>query len=180
MDKDNINRAFEILYKKFDKILQKVTEDISIASKQKNFDKVKSLGNYGKRIKKFKRKIEKIQKECEKLLGRNILIKNIKSELKKGLNTPQSEYKIPILESLIELGGKAETNKVLSRVYEKMKDKFTQIDLENVLSGDIRWINMVRWTRNTMKNEGLLSKDSPRGIWEITEKGKEYYYKSKK
>jgi hypothetical protein len=31
-----------------------------------------------------------------------------------------------------------------------------------------------------MVKEGLLAKDSPPGIWEITEEGRKYYYEEKK
>ena len=43
----------------------------------------------------------------------------------------------------------------------------------------IRWRNTAQWTRNTMVNEGLLAKDSPWGIWEITEKGRKFYEENK-
>jgi len=101
--------------------------------------------------------------------------KQIKQKIKKGLKTPQSQYRIPILQVLTELGGRGEVNEILEKVYEKTKDKLNQIDLELLPSGnDYRWRNTAQWARNTMVNEGLLKKDSPRGIWEITEKGKNY------
>ncbi|MFN3396352.1 MAG: winged helix-turn-helix domain-containing protein, partial [Thermodesulfovibrionales bacterium] len=34
-----------------------------------------------------------------------------------------------------------------------------------------RWENTAQWCRNTLVQEGLLSSDSPRGIWEITAEG---------
>jgi len=42
-----------------------------------------------------------------------------------------------------------------------------------------RWENTAQWARNTMVNEGLLSADSPRGIWEITKKGRDFYNQNK-
>ena len=94
---------------------------------------------------------------------------------KKGLKTPQSEYRMPILEVLTEMDGRGAAGEVLEGVYEKMKDVLKPTDLEKVPSGaDIRWRNTTNWARNAMVNDGLLSKDSPIGIWEITEKGKNY------
>ena len=99
----------------------------------------------------------------------------IRQKIKKGLKTPESQYKIPILQALIELGGRGEVNDILVKVYEKMKDILKPIDLQDLPSGtDFRWRNTARWARNTMINEGLLRKDSPRGVWEITEKGLNY------
>ena len=101
--------------------------------------------------------------------------KQIKRKIKKGIKTPQSQYRIPILQVLTELGGRGEVNEILEKVYEKMKDILNKVDLELLPSGtDYRWRNTAQWARNTMVNEGLLRNDSPRGIWEITEKGKIY------
>jgi len=37
----------------------------------------------------------------------------------------------------------------------------------------VRWRNTAQWCRHTMVQEGLLKRDSPHGIWEITEKGRQ-------
>lgn len=96
-------------------------------------------------------------------------------KLRRGLKTHLSEYRIPILQVLTDLGGRGKVNEILEKVYEKMKDILNPVDLEVLPSGGYsRWRNTANWARNTMVNEGLLSKDSPRGIWEITEKGKIY------
>jgi restriction system protein len=92
-----------------------------------------------------------------------------------GLKTPQFEYRIPILEVLRERGGRGVANEVLKGVYEKMKDILQPGDLESISSGtEIQWRNSARWERNNMKELGLLERKSPRGIWEITEKGRNY------
>jgi len=39
----------------------------------------------------------------------------------------------------------------------------------------IRWKNRALWERLVMVKDGLLKSGSPRGIWEITEKGREFY-----
>lgn len=98
-----------------------------------------------------------------------------RNALPKGAITNQPEYAVPILESLVELGGSSKVKDVLDRIYEKMKDRLTPADLEKVPSGnDIRWKNHAKWERQSLKSEGYLKSGSPLGIWEITEKGKEY------
>ena len=93
--------------------------------------------------------------------------------LLKGRLTPPSEYEVPILESLIELGGSGRVRDVLDKVYEKMKVQFISADLEKLSSGRaIRWKNRAMWVRMKLKTDGYLKADSPRGIWEITEKGR--------
>jgi hypothetical protein len=89
--------------------------------------------------------------------------------------TSQKAYQIPLLEALVELGGRASVSKVLERVYEKVKHSLTPKDLETLPSGgDIRWRNAVMWVRSKLKDQGLLAADSPKGIWEITEAGRRY------
>jgi len=81
---------------------------------------------------------------------------------------------------LLELGGKAKVRKILEKVYLKVKDKLTSRDLDELESnGEPRWRNNAKWARNDMVIQGLLNKNSPYGIWEITEKGINYLQKSK-
>ena len=95
---------------------------------------------------------------------------------KKGEITPQDEYGLPILESLIEMGGSGRMKNVLNRVLGKMKNKLKPKDYDKLSSGtEIRWKNAAAWERNKLKVEGHLKKDSPRGIWEITEEGRKFY-----
>jgi restriction system protein len=37
-----------------------------------------------------------------------------------------------------------------------------------------RWRNTAQWARNSLREEGLIRDDSPRGIWEITDKGRQW------
>ena len=59
-----------------------------------------------------------------------------------GPITQQSKYTIPILESIMELGGSGKVADVLSQVYEIMNAHMTDADKEKLPSGrDIRWSN---------------------------------------
>lgn len=71
---------------------------------------------------------------------------------------------------------------MLSKVYEKMSGILKEFDLEKLKSKsrEERWKNTAQWARFEMVKEGLLSNSSPNGIWEITEKGREYYLKQAK
>lgn len=88
--------------------------------------------------------------------------------------TPREDFRIPILQALVELGGRAHINDVLKRVYELMEDQLTELDLQSLPSGGTRWRNSAMWERNVLKEEGYLRGDSPRGIWEITDEGRKY------
>lgn len=99
---------------------------------------------------------------------------------RRGEKTPQDAYIIPILESLIESGGEGRAADILGVVEQKIKGILKDVDYELLPSGiDIRWRNTAMWVKTDMKNQGLLKSDSPYGIWEISEKGKEYYEQNK-
>jgi len=54
-----------------------------------------------------------------------------------------------------------------------VKDRWRDVDWQILSNGrSIRWRNTARWARQWLVREGLLTSDSPRGVWEITEAGR--------
>ncbi|MFC1983035.1 winged helix-turn-helix domain-containing protein, partial [Chloroflexota bacterium] len=95
-------------------------------------------------------------------------------KLRKGQKTPQQAYRLPILEALSELGGRASTRDVLKIIEEKMKPILIDVDYQKLPSGvDIRWRNTAQWERWALVKDGLLKAGSPDGIWELSDKGAE-------
>jgi len=92
------------------------------------------------------------------------------------MRTREEAYYVPILQVLADLGGSGKVAEVLDRVGKKMKGILKKADYEPLASSpdNLRWRNAAQWARNSMVNEGLLKKDSPRGVWEITDKGVDY------
>ena len=92
--------------------------------------------------------------------------------------TPQEAYRMPILGALFSAGGSMQASKVLEHVKKSIGNQFNAVDLEMLKSGrDIRWRNAAQWERAAMVKAGLLKNDSPRKIWEITDKGARLYRK---
>jgi restriction system protein len=94
--------------------------------------------------------------------------------LRKGLRTPESEYYVPILRVLVQMGGRGKVADVLDRVGTLMKAILRDVDFDPLASepSNPRWRNAAQWARNSMVHEGLLKGDSPRGLWEISDKGR--------
>ena len=93
---------------------------------------------------------------------------------------PQREYRIPILKALIELGGSAAVSIILDHVFEIVGEHLTEVDTaRKTVGGEYSWANTAQWERLVMKKEGYLESDSPRGIWEISTKGRKYYQEHK-
>jgi restriction system protein len=99
-----------------------------------------------------------------------------RKRLERGLRTPADAFRIPILVTLVELGGSAPMAEVLKRVEAKMRDQLNEHDYSPLPSDPTlpRWRNTAQWARYEMVREGLMSPNSPRGIWEITQAGRQW------
>lgn len=187
MNKNEVNIAFEILLEEIEEVFNRISKEGEEAFKAQDFDKARSLIEYGERLKTFREKVKTLQNEWQTIFSEKIPTqvrirkRRAKNRLKRGLRTSEEKFVIPILESLIELGGKAEIKDVLNLVQDKMRDILNEYDYETLPSNpkQKRWENTAQWARNTMVNEGLLVRNSPRGIWEITEKGRKFYEENK-
>ena len=85
------------------------------------------------------------------------------------------DFFIPILKIIEEMGGEAHVNDILPKVEADMRNILKPVDYELIPSGkDIRWRKKANRARYYMVEKGLLSSDSPRGVWSITQKGKDY------
>lgn len=91
-----------------------------------------------------------------------------------GEVTPHPPYVRPILQTLCELGGRAEVGTVIGRVGELMATVLNDEDRKPTRSGPITWENKASRTRQALVEGGMLSKDSPNGIWEITDSGRQW------
>jgi hypothetical protein len=90
---------------------------------------------------------------------------------RKGSLLPERDYELPILESLVQLGGRAPTSEVVDIVGQALDGRLTDTDREKLASGDLRWRNRAQFVRLSLIKSGDMKGDSPRGMWEITEKG---------
>lgn len=87
---------------------------------------------------------------------------------------PEGEYWLPILQIIAEAGGAKRGRDVISALESRLADRLTERDHDKLEMGEVRWMNRARFARLRMKELGLISNESPRGVWEITEKGREY------
>lgn len=84
----------------------------------------------------------------------------------------EREYEMPILEALLANNGRGQATEITDVVGEKLEERLKPLDREMLDSGDIRWRNRVAFTRLTLRKQGFLREDSPRGIWELTTAGR--------
>lgn len=95
-------------------------------------------------------------------------------KIRSGARTPEAAYYTPILQTLVEMGGSGRVADVLEKVEKRMKSVLNDVDYQQLSTNpDPRWRNTAQWARNTMVQDGRLRSDSQRGVWEISDKGRE-------
>lgn len=90
--------------------------------------------------------------------------------------TPQSIYETFLLHTLANtFHGRASKSDATKAAIQQMKARgfIGTADLARVSTGETKAENTVAWGRNALKDQGLISRNSPKGIWELTEIGLE-------
>ncbi len=85
---------------------------------------------------------------------------------------PEKEFRRPLMEILYASGGKARVEELRPILKERLEPRLRSADYEPVSTGDPRWWNAACWARNGLRRDGHLRDDSPRGLWELSEKGR--------
>lgn len=91
---------------------------------------------------------------------------------KTGTILPEAEYEVPMLAIIEEHGGRAASREVLDELETRIGDRLTELDRQELASGDVRWRNRAQFVRLRLVEQGDMVKDSPRGMWEISDKGR--------
>jgi Mrr N-terminal domain len=97
---------------------------------------------------------------------------DIKAKKRKQL-TPQKDFRRPLMQVIRDLGGRATTSKVRPALLKIIQSDLLDGDYYHVSSGDERWWNAACWERKDLVEEGLFERNSPRGVWALSEAGYE-------
>lgn len=192
MQGNGVNTAFEMLLEEIEVVRNNLNKEGSRVFDAGNYEVVDCINEKAKRLAEYHRKIralheewvflqKELQKECTsnpvRRPQRARKARRVQERSPRGHGIKMDDLKIPILEVLVELGGKATSGEVQDRL--KNKIKLTEYDLEKLPSRSARWRTMTRWCVARLKKSGMLKADSPKGIWEITELGRKYLLKSR-
>lgn len=90
--------------------------------------------------------------------------------------TPQQSYFLPILQTLVEMGGSGRTRDVVDRVGQLMEGDLTDHDRETTPSSSTepRWRANARWARDKLVKAGWMEPTKEIGLWEISDSGRRY------
>lgn len=95
------------------------------------------------------------------------------SRAARGSLLPEREYEEPLLRALVAQGGSAPASELIEQVGVALAGQLTDADRETLDSGLTRWKNRVQFVRLKLVQAGQMEKDSPRGVWEVTQAGRD-------
>lgn len=183
----NVSTAFEMLLEEVEVEIDFVNNVGAKAFEARDYDKAKEALEHAGSLTGLRDRVAGLREEWDNLAAaaesqedeetkearRNL------GRLRRGQRTPEARYYGPILQALTEMGGSGKVAAVLDRVGEIMESVLKDVDYDMLSSSpDLpRWRNAAQWARNSMVKEGLLKADSPHGVWEISDRGREAHRK---
>jgi restriction system protein len=191
-DTDDVSAALNLLGDSLEAEVQRINTEGSQAMQVGDYDTAQAVIDFAKRLTAFRAKVNdlgegwlKLEELRDKATAevQQIVSKRFFGKSRKGDITPQDAYCRPLLEVLVAMNGGGKTKEVLDLLGDKMKSTLKPKDYEAHESDaqQIRWRNTAQWARNLMVNEdGRMKKNSPRGVWEISEKGRNWLKKQTK
>jgi hypothetical protein len=90
-----------------------------------------------------------------------------------GTLLPEQRYELPLLRALIDADGEAPYREVLESVGRALSDEFMPADHETLTSRSVRWHSRLQFVRLRLVERGEMDREAPRGIWRITEAGRQ-------
>ncbi len=178
----NVSAAFEMLSEEVEAEIDFVNRIGSKSFEGRDYDRAREALTRAGTLTAFRDKLSSLRKEWDDLAAeaeshedeatraerRNL------GRLRKGMRTPEAQFRTPLLEILAEMGGSGDTSEVIDRIGKRMKKVLKDVDYDPLASdSDMpRWRNTVQWACYALVRDGLLKANSPRGIWELSDKGR--------
>jgi hypothetical protein len=114
--------------------------------------------------------VDRVKRQFKRAAGTDV---GEEERTMRGALLPEREYEAPILRYLDECGGRAPSREVIKAVGKALADDLTELDKRSVRSGGVRWEKRAAFVRLRLVERGELVRDSPRGTWEISDKGRQ-------
>ena len=183
----NVVAALDVLLEEIEAEIEFVNRVGARTFEERDYEKAKDALERVGQIISFRDKADALRREWQTLFAKEEDEEGTEAHterrnlgrLRRGLRTPEEAYYRPILETLETLGGSAQVPKVLDRVLQHMKGILREVDYEPLAHDPEmpRWRNTAQWARYSMVKEGLLRGSGPRGIWEISDLGRQFLQK---
>jgi len=179
MNKDKVTTALGVVLDEVEAVIGALNEEGAEAFRAGAHDRARRLARDAEWVTEFRNDLRALAGRWRDFVSgkppaRRRTRRKSGARLARGLRTPEEQFRKPILEALVELGGSAPVEQVLRLVSRKMQHTLNEYDRQSLPSPPhvVRWHNTAQWARRRMVITGLLEPNSPRGIWEITPKGR--------
>jgi hypothetical protein len=200
MERADVSKSFDMVLASIQEALDDLNADVIHASQNEAFEEVSALAQKGKNIIAFRERVLNLQSDWNNTfveqalplrpaapnpLAADLSAADLDDDpdemLANGRDVPtrqKEDFYEPILQVVFDLGGRAKAEEVLDNLETVMA--FNTYDKEPRTAGNpVRWMHTAHRARHDLVHEkGFLSASSPRGIWEITEAGRNYLARS--
>jgi restriction system protein len=183
---EDIQNSFITLIKQLDEILPGLNQQASRLIEEQRYPEAGELISKAEKVVSLQTQIKTLQ-DAWHSLGVSAIESALLTEVdsQKEMQTLQKqfraepyssykEFRMPILQALVNLGGRATRQRVLMELEKIMADQLTENDWHTQPSNrkKIRWHNIASNARTHLYNEGLIMVDVKQGVWEITPEGR--------
>jgi hypothetical protein len=202
MEHADVSNAFDMVLAKIQETIDALNSSVIESSQAEEFEQVQKLAAKGQQIVQFRERVLDLQTEWNRSVAApappaaplppdtlTSRAQQMETDFSDELDMPEpadddeaeldipakqkEDFYVPILGALIDLGGTARADEVLEKLEDTMA--FGSHDLKARAAGPIRWKHIAHQARHDLVHEkGFLSPLSPRGVWEITEAGRNY------
>ena len=186
MEEQDVIPTIELLLNEIDSVISALNEQGSQLFSEGKYDQARALLNKVEGITGFRGKVLCLKDDWKSLRVPAVVKGALKGKgdagmrarskpLKPGLKTPPDAFRYPILEALNRLEGVGRVGDVFRVLEEILSEQLNTYDYQPLPSdpNSVRWRSTAHRARYEMVQEGLLADDSPRGVWEITDAGRE-------
>ncbi len=179
MDFKPVSDAFEILLREIQAALDDLKDEAAGVMRAGDFDRARHLIGCAQRVEGFRKEVEEMRERWPRLFEEQkepVRRKRKRRGTRVRVGLGGKAFRRPILEALVELGGRAPIQEVLALVERKLADRLTKEDYEPLpsLPDTPRWRHKAQVCRARLVKRGLMRGDSPLGIWEISEAGRQW------
>lgn len=178
MQNHEVIPAFEMLLEELDAVVSDINQQGAQYLSKGEYIQARSLIAKVESITVIRDKVQSLKKELQNLQlsetkSTSKKRKSTTKRLKKGLRTPEETFKMPILQTLMKMGGNGKVSDILDQIGSDLESVLNKYDYQLMKSTkQPRWRTTAKWARQALVDEGKLSSTSPRGIWMITAKGR--------
>jgi len=95
------------------------------------------------------------------------------SPVRQGRLTPRNTLIRAIVRVMEQMGNSGSNREIHQKLEDVLADVLTPEDYELDSSGRVIWYHQVDWARMYMAKIGMIKNDSPRGVWELSDRYKE-------